>query len=156
MRHIRWREAFLIVSCSLALRAREQYLKYDDGMEVYELRFDDQKISVSQMQNLVWLSPYLPSITMGAPFMQTFSWVGSRPVEVDAVVPWLEVCNTGYTECSHPTLNASFLRNAKVNLWKGKEEIEALRHMSVPPALAPVKEHFLQSLEFSSLLQQLR
>jgi hypothetical protein len=157
-----WRKALLILSsCSLAHHAKEQHLKYDDdSMEVYELTFDDQTISIADVQKIVWFSPNLQFDIKGAPFAMHGSWVATRAgvqaIDKGPLLPWLEVCNPGYAACYHPILNASFLRNANLNLTKGKQEIEELRRMSVPAALEPVKQHFLENMEFQLALHQSR
>ena len=143
--------ALFINCCCLALQAKQQHLKYEesDRMQIYELIFDDQDISVATIEKIVWFSPYLIFEPKGAPFQMGHSWMGKDVIEKTVMIPWLEVCNPGYAACDHPILNAAFLRNAEVNLQRGKQQIEKLKQMDIPKELWPIRDHFLVGMEFS-------
>ena len=66
MRAIPVAAVILILSSSYASFAKEQRLTYDDDASVYELVFDDGRISVPRMREAVWLSPYVTAAP--APF----------------------------------------------------------------------------------------
>ncbi len=148
----RWCEVALFLSCCcLALHAKQQHLKYEDpgGMEIYELTFDDKNISVATIEKIVWFSPYLEFDLKDAPFQMSGSWMGKDVVDRSIMIPWLEVCNPGYDACDHPILNAALLRNAGVNLQRGRQQIEKLKQMDIPKELWPIRDHFLVGMEFS-------
>lgn len=148
-----WPKLALFMSCCcLALPAKQQHLKYEDsgGMQIYELTFDDQKISVAIIEEIVWFSPYLIFEPKGAaPFQMGHSWMGKDVIEKTVMIPWLEVCNPGYDACDHPVLNAAFLRNAELNLQRGKQQLQKLKQMDIPKELWPIRDHFLVGMEFS-------
>ena len=100
-----------LIFCSLAVYAKEQHLKYEDEMEVYELVYDDAIIPASQMRQVAWLSPYWPDVQ--SPFVMLSSWDGTTIDRRFAIFP-LDSCNPGYIYCGQPTLNNSFFQNARL------------------------------------------
>jgi hypothetical protein len=145
-------------SCA-ALSAEERELKYRSELEAeYILKFDDSRISVSQLREIVWLSPKFDA-QIGSPFQMTWeSTPSANGVVFDKwlVVPELESCNPGYLECGHPDLNAAFLKNAAVNLERGKREVEILRRLKLPPVLEPVRTYLMENLKFFQKLEEVR
>ncbi len=67
------------------------------------------------------------------------------------IPPSLRLCLIGdpYYECGTKDLNAAnFLKNAQVNIDRGKEHIETLSKLTQFPELQNLVEHFKSSLEF--------
>lgn len=140
--------------CPLAY-AKEQHLRYEDEMQVYDLAFDDQKISAAEMRQIVQLSPYL-LVDIPSPFLRTLSWFGKNPVDKSFIVPWLEVRNPGYSESGKVTVSPAFSKYAVINLGHGRKEIRLLQDEKLPEVLGPVRSYLLQGLRFSLALQEAR
>jgi len=157
----------LVLCCSFASFAKEQRLTYDQDVSVYELIFDDSRISVAQLREAAWLSPYI-SAAYGTAFPAPFELAGSetkRPdgtLDLDKVflAPWLELCTAvPPAKCApYDSLipNTAFLRNAAKNLKRGDNQIERLRRESLPAALEPVRAYLLQDLKRSIERQRYR
>lgn len=150
----RWRVA--ILAClSLVLCAKEQHLKYENDMQVYELEFNDQKISAAEMRQIVQFSPYL-WVDIPSPFTAIKSW-NNNQIDRQFIVPWLELENPAYSESgTSSTIRPAFLKHAALNLKRGREEVALLRSLKVPEVLAPVRSYLLQNLEFSLAIEEAR
>jgi hypothetical protein len=157
----------LLLASSFASFAKEQRLTYDQDVSVYELIFDDTRISLVQMREAAWLSPYV-SAAYGTAFPAPFELAGSETKSPDGTLdldkvflaPWLELCTAvPPAKCApyDPLIpNAAFLRNAAKNLKRGDDQIDRLRRESLPAALEPVRAYLLQHLKRSVERQRYR
>ena len=153
----------LILSSPFASLAKEQRLTYDQDASVYELVFDDGRISVAQLREAAWLSPYVTAPP--APFelagSETKSPGDKTPIiDKSFLAPWLELCTEippSKCEAYDPGIpNAAFMANAAKNLKRGDEQAERLRRESLPAALEPVRAYLLESLKRSIEKQRKR
>src|SRR3954464_2626641 len=111
----------LILFFSFGMFAKEQRLTFDQDADVYELVFDDGRISASQMREAAWLSPYVSAPP--APFelasSQTRRPDGTVALDKVFVAPWLELCTAvapARCQAYDPLVpNADFMRNAAKN-----------------------------------------
>src|ERR1700674_2040125 len=125
MRAIPVAAVILILSSSYASFAKEQRLTYDDDASVYELVFDDGRISVAQMREAAWLSPYVTAAP--APFELAASETklpdGTLVLDKIFLAPWLELCAAVPLAKCEPydslVPDAAFMRNAAKNLKRG-------------------------------------
>jgi hypothetical protein len=153
---------FLILSSSLASFAKEQRLTYDEDASVYALVFDDGRISVAQMREVAWLSPYVTAPP--APFelarSETKRPDGTLDLDKVFLAPWLELCAAvppAGCEPYNPLVpNTAFLRNAAKNLKRGTDQVERLRKENLPAVLEPVRAYLLQYLKRSIEKQRYR
>ena len=68
------RKGFILLTCCpFALAAKEQRFTFDGDIHVYELTFDDSRMSSADMREIWWLSPWVDESSMG-----TFSMIVSR------------------------------------------------------------------------------
>jgi hypothetical protein len=153
---------FSILFSCWALFAKEQRLQYDEDVFVYEVIFDDSRISVAQMREAAWLSPYVTAPP--APFELAGSGT-KRPdgtVDLDKVflAPWLELCTAVPPATCEPydplVPSAAFLRNAAKSLKRGSGQVERLRQERLPAVLEPVRVYLLQYLGRSVERQRYR
>ena len=148
------RVAVFFVLSSITL-AKEQRFIYDGDVDVYELTFDDNRISAVVMRQTAWLSPWITDPK--APFQIGFSeWTspsGENMVDKVFMALPLELC-TKKPGMDCDTVNpeipdSAFLRNAARNLKTGDEQVEKLRKLKLPPVLEPVRAYLLLHLNLS-------
>ena len=159
MNKIRVGAVILMFSASFASLAKEQRLTYDEDDFEYVLIFDDASISVAQMREVAWLSPY-PRAGYVKDGMAPFETSGSGVLLPDGTYvvdktffAWLEFCPAvppWNCEPFDPEVpNAAFMRNAAISLQRADEQVDRLLHMRLPPALEPVRAYLLEHLLLS-------
>lgn len=135
--------------------AKEQHLRYEDEMQVYEVAFDDRSISLPEMRQVVQLSPYL-QVNIPGPFIATSSWFGKKPLDKNFIVPWLEYGNPAYSEIGKITVGPTFQKYAVVSLGRSRKEVRLFQEERLPKVLDPVRSYLLQTLRFSLGLEEAR
>jgi hypothetical protein len=138
------RPALIVVLAILALpataRAETRRLVFPTLLGEYQLAFDDQRTSESEVRALAILSPHLAG------------WTSL------AVTPRLERCVVGdaaYLDCrGRSPQSPTFLWNARVNLERGGAALNHLRGLRSPPELEPVVTWLQRSLSFSLWLEE--
>ncbi len=146
-----------VVGCficsSVLLVAKEQHLVYDGDADIYELIYDDNRISVADMQEIWWLSPWVGEPPVG-PFnigiSERRSPSGDDMVDKVFMAPGLESCEPGLN-CGRDSrkADAAFLENAARNLRAGDKQVKRLRSEKLPPVLEPVRSYLLLHLQLS-------
>ena len=135
---------------------------FDEYASVYELIFDDGRISVAQMREAAWLSPYVTAVP--APFELAASETklpdGTLVLDKIFLAPWLELCGEippAKCEQYDPLVpNVAFMRNAAKNLKRGDSQVERLRKETLPAVLDPVRAYLLDYLKRSIEKQRYR
>jgi hypothetical protein len=135
--------AFLIC-CSSLLTAKENHLVYDGDAYIYELTFDDSRISAGDMREIWWLSPWV-----GQPPIGPFNIFG-QDIDKVFMVPRPDRCEPG-ANCSRNARDpdADFLENAARNLRVGDGQVKRLRKVKLPSVLEPVRSYLLLRLKLS-------
>ena len=84
-----------LMCCSLNLVAKDQHLVYDGESYIYELTFDDGRISDDTMRDIWWLSPWVGEPPQGPFGIAGSVWIspqGETLVDKVFYAPWLELC----------------------------------------------------------------
>lgn len=144
-----------LLCCSLNLVAKDQHLVYDGESYIYELTFDDGRISDDTMRDIWWLSPWVGEPPQGPFGIAGSVWIspqGETLVDKVFYAPWLELCfeKPGVNCDRNPeVLDKAFLENASRNLRIGDEQVERLRKEELPSILEPVRVYLLLHLNSS-------
>ncbi len=150
--------AFLAI-CSAVSSAAEQRLRYEGVEQIYEIAFNDNRLSVAAMRRIATLSPWVedsPDFSIG---IDSTKVNGREVIDKVFLAPALELCdNEGRSPCTqNPEIaDEAFLKNAARNLQQGAEQVRLLRKEKLPAGLAPVRKYLLESLEHSLALQKAR
>ncbi len=152
--------AVAIVNPSCWAQTRTLTFKTIDDVDT--VSFDPAKISEAKLRQLILLSPFVVSYFNDLP-ASDFSAAGSRQGDiVDKVflaLP-LELCiasDPAYSHCEANNIGGpNFLRNAKVNLGKGRGGLKWLQNLDYPKELQPVVKFLLDGLALSLWIEETR
>jgi hypothetical protein len=149
------RVGFLLLCCSFTLIAKEQHLVLDGDIDIYELTFDDTRISAAAMQEIWWFSPWVDSPPKGPFEIARAEWkspIGDIIVDKTFYAPELELCVIKPDANCNPNPevpDAAFLENAARNLKTGDEQVGKLQKDKLPSVLEPVRVYLLLHLKIS-------
>jgi hypothetical protein len=151
----------MIMGAALApplLSAAWQTLTFTTETEIYELKYDDQRVRPEEMKQYVLLSLYYFPDTAIPYFMASEikfekgqanfkKWFLSIPIEN---------CNPGYDECKNQRLDDKFFVNAQKNLETSNRQLRELRSMKIPAILEPVRAYLAWTLETTTEMEKAR
>lgn len=148
----------LATSFSSVLTANEQHLKFETDTDRYELTINDQRISMEDMRNIAWLSPYIPPDIRSPFFMVAAQHVAGTAVRWEKLIVALplETCTPSYSECQNQSLNSAFFENAARNLKEARQQLQSLRSEKLPESLERVRAYLAESLKTTLDLQEAR
>jgi len=137
-------------------------LTFKTDYDIDTISFDPSVISEAKLRQLILLSPFIVTYLNSIP-ARDFSAAGARKgTEVDKsfIALPLELCMAGDSAYSHCEDNGisgpNLLRNAKVNLEKGKRGLAWLARLDYPAELTPVVTFLEKSLERSVWVEETR
>jgi hypothetical protein len=152
--------AIAIVNLSCWSQTRTLTFKTTDDVDT--VSFDQSKISEAKLRQLILLSPVIVSYFNDLPD-RGFSAAGSRQgdkLDKAFLALPLELCiaiDRAYSHCEENSIGGpNFLRNAKVNLEKGREGLKWLQNLDYPKELQPVVKYLLDRLALSLWIEETR
>jgi hypothetical protein len=152
--------AVAIVNPSCSAQTRTLTFKTIDDVDA--VSFDQAKISEAKLRQLILLSPVIVSYFNDLPD-RDFSAAGSRQgdiVDKSFLALPLELCiasDPAYSHCEENNIGGlNFLRNAKVNLEKGRRGLKWLQNLDYPKELQPVVKFLLDGLAISLWIEETR
>lgn len=126
------------------------------------ISFDHSKISETKLRQLILLSPFIVTFFNDMPgrdFSVAGSTIGGHVDKSFIALP-LELCaasDPAYFRCDDNSFSGpNFLRNAKVNLQKGRKGLIWLERLDHPAELEPVVNFLNKSLELSVWAEETR
>lgn len=142
--------------------AQTRTLTFKTIDDVDSVSFDQAKISEAKLRQLILLSPVIVSYFNDLP-ARDFSAAGSRQgdiVDKSFLALPLELCiasDPAYSHCEENNIGGpNFLRNAKVNLEKGRGGLKWLQNLDYPKELQPVVKFLLDGLAHSLWIEETR
>jgi hypothetical protein len=141
----------MIVLVCWPMRAGQQHITIQIVGEVYTATVDD---SLSRKMNLQLLPVFSPIIDTSPPLNPYLTTSDSK--DKSMLAPKLEDCQHGEPNCPPTMVNDAFLRNAEVNLGKGREQVRDLTQERLPEALEPVRRFLLGNLAIAVHMEEAR
>jgi hypothetical protein len=130
--------------------------------EIYRVSFDSSRISQRRVRELIVLSPFVVSYINDPPakdFLAVGSTIGTVFNKSLMALP-LELCianDPAYSNCGNNGISTpNFLRNAEINLRKGRRGLASLQQLDLPGELAPVFKFLQEGLALSLWIEETR
>lgn len=111
--------------------------------------------SLQRMMKLQLLPVFSPITDTSVPLNGYLTAVSNSSDKV-MLSPMLEDCRHGEPNCPPTTVDDGFLRNAEVNLEKGRSQVRDLKAERLPKSLEPIRRFLLDNLTTALRMEEAR